>query len=197
MKNFMLLSVTILANLFLYGCTSYDSDSFNYQGVHRLKIGEITKEEITQIIGPHRNTSIIEDQNGRFEIITYRSVTGHLLPNMTQHALKIELKDGYLNAYSYATMNPKKSADFDYEAAKSIKLGDSENDVLQRIGTPSGKCNCPTYHSVFENNCDRGVKLLLWFFLGEESGEMVSKSIIVALDENGLVTNIDHKKIYR
>jgi hypothetical protein len=168
---------------------------FHYQNKDKLIVNRTTIEEVNKYFGEPVKDIVTDNVNGHFNIYEYYFVHADLTDG-DERILMMEFKNGVLIGYVYDSSYKEDSTLFDYEEADGIEIGHHIDDVLKRVGSPSGKALCPVNIHDYKDKCIYGKKMFVWIYTPGTSmfgaSSVETKMLFVGLDENALVSDISH-----
>jgi len=168
---------------------------FHYKNRDKLVINETTIEEVNKYFGKPVKDIVADNVNGHFNIYEYYFVHADLTDG-DERILMMEFKNSTLIGYVYDSSHKEDSTLFDYEEAMGVKIGHHIDDVVKRVGHPSGKALCPVNIHEYKNKCIHGKKMFVWIYTPGTSmfgaSSVETRMLFVGLDENSLVSDVSH-----
>jgi len=169
--------------------------SFHYENRDKLIVNLTTLEEVHKHFGEPVRKSEADNVNGHFDIYQYYFVHAGLTDG-DERILLMEFKDKVLIGYVYDSSHQEDSTLFNYEEAVGIEVGHHINDVVAKVGHPSGEALCPVNIHEYKEKCLHGKKMFVWIYTPGTSmfgaSSVETKMLFVGLDENSLVTDVSH-----
>ena len=169
--------------------------AFHYENRDKLVVNMTTLEEVHKYFGEPVKKSEADNVNGHFDIYQYYFVHAGLTDG-DERILLMEFKDKVLIGYVYDSSHKEDSTLFNYEEAVGIEVGHHKNDVVTKVGFPSGEALCPVNIHEYKEKCLHGKKMLVWIYTPGTSvfsaSSVETKMLFVGLDENSLVSDISH-----
>jgi len=169
---------------------------FNFEFTPELELGKTTRSQAVTMLGPDYESTEVTNKDGSFKILSYTYAKGSLAGANVRH-LRLEFKQDVLNAHVYLSSFAEDATDFNYPASESIEIGIStKENLLQMLGKPSGKGNCPTTLEDFNSKCDNNDhEIWSWIYIspmkGTNSDTMKRKNTAVVFDGDGVVVDFE------
>ncbi len=111
----------------------------------------------------------------------------------------LEFREDILYAYITVSSFDNDSTNFSYTKSKEIKVGDSIDEVVKRIGEPSGMGKCPMNTGKFSGFCKDGEYTWMWLYAKTNgmmnSDKLHAKAFLVGVDKEGKVIEIERDRI--
>jgi hypothetical protein len=111
----------------------------------------------------------------------------------------LEFRENLLYAYITVSNFDNDSTNFSYTKAKEIKVGDTIDEVVYRIGEPSGMGRCPMNTGKFSGFCKNGEYTWMWLYAKTQgmmnSDKLQAKAFLVGVDKEGKVIEIERDRI--
>lgn len=176
------------------GCASVGK-KYNYQNVNSLRLGISNQEEAKSLIGAPLKSTTTTNADGTYEILQYTYAYANL-GGAKARVLLLEFKNGVLNGYVYNSGFSEDSTAFVIGGADKVNRGSSTKaDVLGFLGEPSGKAMCPSTLADFKDIAGASGEVWAWIHTtkskGLDTSTIKTRTVKVAFDEGGVVTNIE------
>jgi len=185
------LIITIITSIFLLISCVTVGKTFSFQNKEQLRLGVTTIQEAIQLIGSptSRNTNITATH--KFETINFASAKANL-GGATARALTLEFKDNLLNGKVYNSGFKEDDTAFDFLAYQDILVGKSvQEEVLDRMGMPSGMVSCPTKLYDGKIDCEQSEAAWIWANTAKSKGLTIKTEIVIIIfDEQRVVKQL-------
>jgi hypothetical protein len=175
---------SVLACL-LCGCASIGHD-FKYQNTSLLELKQTHRSDCEAMFGKPTSVQVKNSNDGRFESLDYLWAHAVVVSSDRSRRLRLEFRDGVLNAYLYASNFEQDKSSANVIRLKEIIPGKAKKeDVLRIVGKPFGKVLCPS--SFFKSYCQDGTEAWLWSEMARGDGSK-PQVMLVFFDQDGVVT---------
>ena len=187
----------LLASLLHAGLVE-SGNEFNYKYNTYLKLNETTLDLVIEHFGKPSerydiNTSVAQYVVLRFYMADIKLFTGKA------RLTYMQFRNGVLNAYVYGSNYNLDNSKFDFSKAKKVKIGQSMDEIIELIGKPTGKSNCPVNTGQFSGFCKKGKYTWLWFYADNQglldADDVQGKIFLVGVDKNGKAIEIEREHI--
>ena len=171
---------------------------YNYKYNHQLQIGKTTVDEAIAQYGQPNERFHVKSQLYAYVFLRYYSTDMSLFSGKARMSY-LEFRENVLYAYITVSSFENDSTKFNYTKAKEVKVGDTIDDVIQKIGTPSGKGKCPMNTGKYSGFCKKGEYTWMWLYAKTNgmlnSSKLQAKAFLVGVDKNGKVIEIERDHI--
>jgi len=148
-----MLRVFIGLMLFFVGLNAIEmGKEFHYENRDKLILNVTTTEEVNKYFGVPIKDIVIKNVNGKFNIYEYFFVHAGLTGG-DERILMMEFKNDILIGYVYDSSHKEDSTLFNYEEIVGIEIGHHIDDVVKRVGKPSGEALCPVNIHDYKEKC--------------------------------------------
>jgi len=167
----------------------------NVSPVYSLQLGRSTRKDYEAAFGDPHATRVVQDDTGRYELASYT----RKLENFSGTCLRmvqIELKGGVLNAYLAGSSCDDDRTSVASQSASALMQGRGTmtvDDVVRRMGKPSGIARCPSRIGTFNEICKDSVEARAWFEVPEQGllgGTLRAAMVAVSFDANRRLRNV-------
>ena len=169
---------------------------FHYENKDKLIVNVTTIEEVQKYFGEPIKDIVADNVNGHFNIYEYYFVHADLTDG-DERILMMEFKDGTLIGYVYDSSHEEDSTLFNYEEAVGVEIGHHIDDVVAKVGHPSGEALCPVNIHRYKEKCTQGRRMFVWLYTPGTSmfgaGSVETKILFVGINDNNKVTDIAHE----
>lgn len=191
-RRFARLALSTSAAL-MFACATTGRE-FAYHERSNLALGRTTEEQARALMGKPELQKSISTQDGDFTVLRYFYSLGNL-NGVSVRISELEFKNGVLNAYSHASGFREDSSDFDLDASTAITVGSSTvAEVVELVGEPAGKANCPSVLPDYKYRCERGVAVWMWAYFSKAEGlstkSKTQKLLLMTFDGEGRVADL-------
>jgi len=191
-----LVLVLILGYLNLVGVEL--GSAYNYKYNNHLHIGQTTVADALEQYGPPNERFHVKSQHFSYVFLRYYSTDLSLFSGKARMSY-LEFRENILYAYITVSSFDNDSTKFNYTKAKEIKVGDSIDAVIEKIGSPSGKGKCPINTGKYSGFCKKGEYTWMWLYAKTNgmlnSSKLQAKAFLVGVDDKGSVIEIERDHI--
>jgi len=173
-------------------------NAYNYKYNHRLQLGKTTVQDATAQYGRPHERFHVKSQRYSYVFLRYFSTDLSLFSGKARMSY-LEFRENILYAYITVSSFDNDSTKFNYTRAKEIKIGDTIDEVIYKIGEPSGKGKCPLNTGKFSGFCKKGEYTWMWLYAKTNgmlnSDKLKAKAFLVGVDRDGKVIEIERERI--
>lgn len=171
---------------------------YNYKYNHKLELDQTTVQDVIEQYGTPRERYHVKSQLYSYVFLHYYSTDLNLFSAKARMSY-MQFRENLLYAYITVSNFDNDSTDFSYTKAKEIKVGDTIDEVVQRIGEPSGKGKCPMNTGKYSGFCKKGEYTWMWLYAKTNgmmnSYKLTAKAFLVGVDKEGRVIEIERDRI--
>ena len=171
---------------------------YNYKYNHKLRLDKTTVADAIEQYGTPRERYHVKSQVASYVFLRYYSTDLSLFSG-TARMSYMQFRDDLLYAYITVSNFDNDSTNFSYTKAKEIKIGDTIDEVVHRIGEPSGMGKCPMNTGKFSGFCKDGTYTWMWLYAKTNgmmnSDKLKAKAFLVGVDKAGKVIEIERDRI--
>ncbi len=171
---------------------------YNYKYNHKLELDQTTVQDVIEQYGTPRERYHVNSQLYSYIFLRYYSTDLSLFSGKARMSY-MQFRENLLYAYITVSNFDNDSTDFSYTKAKEIKVGDTIDKVVQRIGEPSGKGKCPMNTGKYSGFCKKGEYTWMWLYAKTNgmmnSDKLTAKAFLVGVDKEGKVIEIERDRI--
>jgi len=171
---------------------------YNYRYNNRLELDRTTVEDAIAQYGPPNERYHVKSQRYSYVFLRYYSTDLSLFSGRARMSY-LEFRENLLYAYISVSSFDEDSTKFSYTKAKEVKVGDDIDDVIEKIGEPSGKGKCPMNTGRYSGFCKSGAYTWMWLYAKTNgmlnSDKLRAKAFLVGVDTAGRVTEIEREHI--
>jgi hypothetical protein len=171
---------------------------YNYKFNYKLQLDKTTVEEAIMQYGKPMQRYNVKSDVASYVFLRYYSTELSLFSGKARITY-LEFRDNLLYAFITASNFNRDSTKFSYDKAKDIKIGDTIDEVIYRIGEPSGKGKCPMNTGKFSGFCKKGEYTWMWLYANNggmmNSNNIRAKALLVGVDKEGKVIEVEHDRI--
>jgi len=172
--------------------------AYNYQYNKKLELDKTTVEDALQQYGPPNERYNVKSQRYSYVFLRYYSTDLSLFSGRARMSY-LEFRENLLYAYISVSSFDEDSTKFSYTKAKEVKVGDDIDEVIAKIGEPSGKGRCPMNTGKYSGFCKKGAYTWMWLYAKTNgmlnSDKLRAKAFLVGVDEGGKVIEIEREHI--
>lgn len=171
---------------------------YNYKYNYKLQLDKTTVADAISQYGKPRERYHVKSQVASYVFLRYYSTDLSLFSGKARMSY-LEFREDLLYAYITVSSFDNDSTDFSYTKAKEIKVGDTIDEVVHRIGEPSGMGKCPMNTGKFSGFCKDGEETWMWLYAKTNgmmnSDKLQAKAFLVGVDKEGKVIEIERERI--
>ncbi len=171
---------------------------YNYKYNNKLRVNKTTVEEAIAQYGQPNERYHVKSQVASYVFLRYYSTDLSLFSGKARMSY-LEFKENVLHAYITVSNFDDDSTRFSYSTSKEIKVGDTINEVIARIGAPSGMGVCPINTGKYSGFCKKGAYTYMWLYAKTNgmlnSDKLKAKAFLVGVDEAGKVIEVERDHI--
>ena len=171
---------------------------YNYKYNHKLQLDKTTLQDAIEQYGTPRERYHVKSQRYSYVFLRYYSTDLSLFSGKARMNY-MQFRENLLYAYITVSNFDNDSTKFSYTKAKEIKIGDTIDEVVHRIGEPSGKGKCPMNTGTFSGFCKKGEYTWMWLYAKTNgmmnSDKLQAKAFLVGVDKAGKVIEIERDHI--
>lgn len=171
---------------------------YNYKYNHKLQLDQTTVQDAIAQYGTPRERYHVNSQLYSYVFLRYYSTDLSLFSGKARMSY-LEFREDILYAYITVSSFDNDSTNFSYTKSKEIKVGDSIDEVVKRIGEPSGMGKCPMNTGKFSGFCKDGEYTWMWLYAKTNgmmnSDKLHAKAFLVGVDKEGKVIEIERDRI--
>lgn len=172
--------------------------AYNYKYNNRLELGKTTVQDALAQYGRPNERFDVKSQLYSYVFLRYFSTDLSLFSGRARMSY-LEFRENILYAYITVSNFDNDSTKFNYTKSKEIKVGDSIDEVIQKIGEPSGKGKCPMNTGRYSGFCKKGEYTWMWLYAKTNgmlnSDKLQAKAFLVGVDKAGTVIEIERDRI--
>ena len=172
--------------------------SYNYKYNHKLQLDKTTVQDAIEQYGKPMERYHVKSQVASYVFLRYYSTDLSLFSGKARMSY-LEFRENLLYAYITVSNFDNDSTNFSYTKAKKIKVGDTIDEVVYRIGEPSGMGKCPMNTGKFSGFCKNGEYTWMWLYAKTHgmmnSDKLQAKAFLVGVDKEGKVIEIERDRI--
>ena len=167
---------------------------YNYKYNHQLQIGKTTVEDAISQYGQPNERFHVKSKLYSYVFLRYYSTDMSLFSGKARMSY-LEFREDILYAYITVSSFQNDSTKFNYTKAKEVKVGDTIDEVIYKIGPPSGKGKCPMNTGKYSGFCKKGEYTWMWLYAKTNgmlnSDKLRAKAFLVGVDKAGKVIEIE------
>jgi hypothetical protein len=171
---------------------------YNYKYNHKLQINKTTVQDAIEQYGKPNERYHVKSQVASYVFLRYYSTDLSLFSGKARMSY-LEFRENLLYAYITVSNFDNDSTNFSYTKAKEIKVGDTIDEVVYRIGEPSGMGKCPMNTGRFSGFCKEGEYTWMWLYAKTNgmmnSDKLQAKAFLVGVDKEGKVIEVERDRI--
>jgi len=183
------LLLTLMAACLSSGCATVGK-SFNHENVQKLDLGQLKSAEYRSMFGEPRSVNKTSNTNGEYEAVRYIYAYADL-GTATARVLDLEFRNGLLNAYVYVSGFSEDKTTVDRALVNEVKAGQAKEEVLRKLGKPSGKALSPCLLVDYKDKFKTGSEIWSWQTVNKlatlGSNPTEQTSVYVVFDAGGKV----------
>ena len=170
--------------------------AFHQENRDKLVINKTTLKDINKYFGKPEKEFISKNRDGEFRILEYYFIHSGFMDG-DMKTLLMELQDDVLIAYIYDSSHGTDSTLFDHLEAENVKIGHKYEDVVLRVGEPSGEAICPVNLHKYKDKCRKGKNMKVWMYSPGanifSTSEMETHMMFIGIGEDGKVLEVSRE----
>ena len=195
MKNIFL--KLLLVSLFSSSLFSFEvGHAFHQKNRDKLVVNETTLQDIYKYFGKAEKELVTKNKNGEFRILEYYFIHSGFSDG-DMKVLLMELKNDVLIGYVYDSSQGDDATLFNHTEAQNIKIGHKFEDIVFKVGKPSGEALCPINIHRYKEKCKKGKDMKIWIYSPGASifsaSQMQTRIMFIGVDKDGLVLEISRE----
>jgi len=171
---------------------------YNYKYNNHLQLGKTTVDDALMQYGKPNERFHVKSQRYSYVFLRYFSTDLSLFSGHARMSY-LEFRENILYAYITVSSFDDDSTKFNYTKAKEIEVGDTIEEVIDKIGEPSGKGKCPINTGKYSGFCKKGESTWMWLYAKTNgmlnSDRLQAKAFLVGVDKMGKVLEIERDHI--
>lgn len=196
MKNLILklLPLVFLATLPL---SAFEvGHTFHQENRDKLVINKTTLKDVYKYFGKPEKEFVSKNRDGEFRILEYYFIhSGFTEGDMK--TLLMELQDDVLIAYIYDSSQGDDSTLYNHVEAENVKIGHKFEDVVLKVGSPSGEALCPVNIHKYKDKCKKGKNMKVWIYSPGANmfsiSEMETYLMFIGISDDGSVLEVSRE----
>ncbi len=170
--------------------------AFHQENRDKLIVGKTTQSEIDKYFGEPEKRFVTNNKNGKIVILEYYFIhSGFTEGDMK--VLLIELKNDVLIGYVYDSSHGDDSTIFNHMEAENVKIGYKIEDIVSKVGHPSGEALCPVNIHRYKTKCIKAGHMKVWIYSPGASmfgaSEMETHLMFIGVNDEGKVLEISRE----
>ena len=171
---------------------------YNYKYNQQLQIGKTTVDDAIAQYGQPNERFHVKSKLYSYVFLRYYSTDMSLFSGAARMSY-LEFRENILHAYITVSNFEDDSTKFNYTKSKEIKVGDTIDEVIHKIGVPSGKGKCPINTGKYSGFCKKGEYTWMWLYAKTNgmlnSDKLRAKAFLVGVGKDGKVVEIERDHI--
>jgi len=172
--------------------------SYNYKYNNQLRLDKTTVDDAIRQYGQPNERYHVKSQVASYVFLRYYSTDLSLFSGRARMSY-LEFRENLLYAYITVSNFDNDSTKFSYSKAKEVKIGDTIDSVVARIGAPSGMGKCPINTGKYSGFCKKGQVTWMWLYAKTNgmlnSDKLKAKAFLAGVDSEGKVIEIERDHI--
>jgi len=170
--------------------------AFHQENRDKLIVGKTTQAQVDKYFGKPEKKFVTKNHNGKFVILEYYFIHSGFTDG-DMKVLLIELKDNVLIGYVYDSSHGKDSTIFNHEEAGNIEIGHKIEDVIGKVGYPSGEALCPVNIHRYKKKCIKAGHMKVWIYSPGASmfaaSDMETHIMFIGVNDEGKVLEVSRE----
>ena len=171
---------------------------YNYKYNKQLRLGKTTVNDAIGQYGQPNERYHVKSQVASYVFLRYYSTDLSLFSGKARMSY-LQFRENLLYAYITVSNFDNDTTKFSYSKAKDVKVGDTIESVITRIGSPSGLGKCPINTGKYSGFCKKGEFTWMWLYAKTNgmlnSDKLKAKAFLVGVDKEGKVVEIERDHI--
>ncbi len=171
---------------------------YNYKYNAELQLDKTTVKDVIEQYGKPNERYHLRSQVASYVFLRYYSTSLSLFSGRARMSY-LQFRENLLYAYIAVSSFDNDSTKFSFSKSNEVKVGDSIDSVVERIGAPSGKGKCPINTGKFSGFCKKGGFTWMWLYAKTNgmlnNDRLTAKAFFVGADEAGKVVEIERERI--